>query len=171
MLFLLCWWPFGPRKDFVAVSCVFLDSKSTSVCAIGFVRVNYVNEWSHHHHCSQRPLTIAAEAWRLVLMDFIFRLLSDSQDRMGILFLLIDSSRWSTGTRSRIDHRDRDRNALCWRCNYHHGLLKNIVSDRDLLFTYAFWTSLSEIPGTKLKMSIAAHSETDGQTERMKRVL
>ena len=50
-------------------------------------------------------------------------------------------------------------------------MLKNIVSDRDLLFTYAFWTSLSEIPGTKLKMSIAAHSETDEQTERVFRVL
>ena len=53
----------------------------------------------------------------------------------------------------------------------HCKFSENIVSDRDLLFTYAFWTSLSEIPGTKLKMSIAAHSETDGQTERMKRVL
>ena len=48
---------------------------------------------------------------------------------------------------------------------------KNIVSDRDPRFTSAFWTSLFELLGTKLQMSTAAHPETDGQTERVNRVL
>lgn len=53
----------------------------------------------------------------------------------------------------------------------HHGLPDNIVSDRDPRFTSAFWFRLFELPGTRLSMSTAAHPETDGQTERVNRVL
>ena len=52
-----------------------------------------------------------------------------------------------------------------------HGFPENIVSNRDPRFTSAFWTSLFELLGTKLRMSTAAHPETDGQTERVNRVL
>ncbi|GMF56475.1 unnamed protein product [Phytophthora fragariaefolia] len=53
----------------------------------------------------------------------------------------------------------------------HHGLPASIVSDRDPRSTSAFWTALSQLLGTKLSMSTAAHLETDGQTERVNRVL
>ncbi|KAE9017794.1 hypothetical protein PR003_g12970 [Phytophthora rubi] len=48
----------------------------------------------------------------------------------------------------------------------HHGLPESIVSDRDTRFTSAFWSSLFQLLGTT-----AAHPETDGQTERVNRVL
>ena len=47
-----------------------------------------------------------------------------------------------------------------------HGIPLSIVSDRDLRFTSQFWTSLHEALGTKLKLSLAYHLQTDGQTER-----
>ncbi|GMF15038.1 unnamed protein product [Phytophthora fragariaefolia] len=53
----------------------------------------------------------------------------------------------------------------------HHGLPESIVSDRDPRFTSAFWTRLFAPLGTRLLMSRAAHPETDGQTERVNRVL
>ncbi|KAE9333692.1 hypothetical protein PR003_g13904 [Phytophthora rubi] len=53
----------------------------------------------------------------------------------------------------------------------HHGLPESIVSDRDPPFTSAFWTRLFALLGTRLLMSTAAHPETDGQTERVNRVL
>ncbi|KAE8988964.1 hypothetical protein PF005_g10747 [Phytophthora fragariae] len=53
----------------------------------------------------------------------------------------------------------------------HHGLPESIVSDRDPRFTSAFWTRLFTLLGTRLLMSTAAHPETDGQTERVNRVL
>jgi len=53
----------------------------------------------------------------------------------------------------------------------HHGLPESIVSDRDLRFTSAFWTRLLQLLGTRLLMSTVAHPETDGQTERVNRVL
>ncbi|KAJ0391725.1 hypothetical protein P43SY_006371 [Pythium insidiosum] len=52
-----------------------------------------------------------------------------------------------------------------------HGLPETLVSDRDPRFTSAFWRSLFRLLDTRLQMSTAAHPETDGQTERVNRVL
>ena len=52
-----------------------------------------------------------------------------------------------------------------------HGLSKTIISDRDPPFTAAFFKELFLKIGTKLQMSSANHPQTDGQTERMNRVI
>ncbi|KAJ3514734.1 hypothetical protein NLJ89_g2201 [Agrocybe chaxingu] len=53
----------------------------------------------------------------------------------------------------------------------HHGLPKNIISDRDSLFTSVFWGTLHKLLGTSLKMSSAYHPQTDGSTERANRTV
>jgi hypothetical protein len=52
-----------------------------------------------------------------------------------------------------------------------HGLPTTIVSDRDSKFTSTFWAALFGMLGTKLNMSTAYNMHTDGQTERMNRLL
>jgi hypothetical protein len=53
----------------------------------------------------------------------------------------------------------------------HHGMPRNIVSDRDTLFTSTFWRRLHELTGTELRMSSAYHPQSDGATERANRTM
>jgi hypothetical protein len=53
----------------------------------------------------------------------------------------------------------------------HHGLPKDIVSDRDPKFTNKFWRALWKRMGSKLKMSTSFCPQTNGQTERVNLVI
>jgi hypothetical protein len=52
-----------------------------------------------------------------------------------------------------------------------HGIPRRIVSDRGTQFTSKFWMSLQQAMGTKLDFSTAYHPQSDGQTERVNKVL
>ena len=119
-----------------------------------------------------RPLPIATEAWRSVSMDFIFGLPPDEEKRTGVMVLV---DRFSKMVRFApvFAHVTAETTAkifldLIFR---HHGLPESIVSDRYPHFTSAFWAELFQLLGTRLLISTAAHPETDGQTERVNRVL
>jgi hypothetical protein len=52
-----------------------------------------------------------------------------------------------------------------------HGFPSSIVSDRDPVFTLHVWRNLFQMVGVKLRVSIAFHSQTDGQSEAVNKVL
>jgi hypothetical protein len=52
-----------------------------------------------------------------------------------------------------------------------HGMPREIVSDRDPRLTSVFWSSLCEVLRVTPAMSTAYHPQTDGQTERVNRVM
>jgi len=47
-----------------------------------------------------------------------------------------------------------------------HGLPEEIVSDKGPQFPSKFWWHLFEFLGVDIRLSLAFHPETDGQTER-----
>ncbi|KAE8880485.1 hypothetical protein PF010_g24017 [Phytophthora fragariae] len=105
-------------------------------------------------------------------MDFIFDLPRDAEGRTGVL-VFVDRFSKMVHLAPVAAEVTADESAelfldLVFR---HHGLPESIVSDRDPRFTSAFWTRLFALLGTRLLMSTAAHPETDGQTERVNRVL
>lgn len=53
----------------------------------------------------------------------------------------------------------------------HHGVPDTIVTDRGTQFTGKFWTALMEAMGTRHCKTTAFHPQSDGQTERVNRVL
>jgi hypothetical protein len=52
-----------------------------------------------------------------------------------------------------------------------HGLPREIISDRDPRFTGHFAREICRLIGTKQSMSTAYHPQSDGQTERVNRIL
>jgi len=52
-----------------------------------------------------------------------------------------------------------------------HRVSMSIVSDRDPRLTSRLWPSVQKALGTKLNLSIAFHSQTDGQSERTIQIL
>jgi hypothetical protein len=52
-----------------------------------------------------------------------------------------------------------------------HGVPQSMVSDRDPIFTLTFWRELMRLMGTKLHMTTAFHSQSDGQSEAANRVV
>ncbi|KAE9292940.1 hypothetical protein PR003_g24633 [Phytophthora rubi] len=105
-------------------------------------------------------------------MDFIFGLPRDAEGRNGVLVFVDRFSKMvhlaPVAAEVAADESAELFLDLVFR---HHGLPESIVSDRDPRFTSAFWTRLFALLGTRLLMSTAAHPETDGQTERVNRIL
>jgi hypothetical protein len=117
-------------------------------------------------------LPVPSDCWRTVSMDFILELPPDGQGHTGILVFvcrlskmvrLVEVKKSVTAPQAAqlfVDHVFR-----------HHGLPEAFVSDRDPRFVSHFRQHLFRLLGTKLDMSTADHPQTDGQTERVNRVL
>ncbi|POM77115.1 Pol protein [Phytophthora palmivora] len=110
---------------------------------------------SGHASAPPQSLPVPADCWKSMSLDFVFGLPADDKGNTGILVFACRLSK--------MVH-------LAPRVRY-HGLPETIVSDRDPRFTGAFWDTLFQLLGTKLTMSTADHPQTDGQTERVNRVL
>lgn len=53
----------------------------------------------------------------------------------------------------------------------HHGMPKDIISNRDPIFTSWFWKELMERLGVKLKSSTTYHPQIDGQMKQVNQCL
>ncbi|KAE9162993.1 hypothetical protein PF005_g30626 [Phytophthora fragariae] len=117
-------------------------------------------------------LPVPADRWRSVSMDFIFELPADTGGHTGILVFVCRLSKMVrlAAVRKSVT---APQAAQLFVDNVfrNHGLPEAFVSDRDPRFVSHFWQHLFCLLGTRLDMSTADHPQTDGQTERVNRVL
>jgi len=121
------------------------------------------------------PLPVPGMPWEAIGIDFVGPL-PESKNRDGlfdsIMVVICLFTAMVHLVPSRINYNARQIAELVFEYIYKlHGLPKHIISDRDVLFTSAFWTRLNHLIGSKLKMSSGYHPETDGSTERANRTI
>ncbi|GMF40023.1 unnamed protein product [Phytophthora fragariaefolia] len=115
-------------------------------------------------------LPVPADCWRSMSMDFIFELPADARGHTGILVFVCRLSKMVRLAAVRksvtapqaaqlfVDHVFR-----------HHGLPEALTETQGSC--PIFGNTSSRLLGTRLDMSTADHPQTDGQTERVNRVL
>ena len=153
------WWP-GMRQDVAEFcrSCVPCQrNKATNQKPLGLLQPADNLPW--------RP-------WAVVTMDYITKLPKSLEGYDAILVVVDQLSKrahfiptTSDATAERTAQLFFD---YIWK---YHGLPTRIISDRDSKFTSGFWTTLHKLLGTKLALSTAYSPQTDGQTERLNRIL
>lgn len=117
-------------------------------------------------------LPIPTRRWEQVSMDFVGPLPATKRGNDFILVVVDKLSKMVHLIPCRTTITAKQVASLFWREIIRlHGMPSSIVSDRDPRFTSHFWQELWKLMGTKLAMSTAYHPQTDGQTERVNRVM
>eukprot|EP00253_Pinus_taeda_P016502 PITA_16502 len=113
-----------------------------------------------------QPLPVPEWKWEVISMDFITGLPKTKRNNDSIFVVVDKLSKaahfipvQSTYRAAQIAH------IFMHNIFRLHGLPKNIISDRNVKFTSAFWKTLFAELGTQLNFSTAYHPQTDGQTE------
>ena len=119
-----------------------------------------------------QPLPIPDRDWESLSMDFIMGLPRTARGNDAVQTFVHRLTKYVhlIPTTSNIGAEDT---ALLYLNHIFaiHGLGKSIISDRDPRFTASFFKEKFDRLGCKLQMSTANHPQTDGQTERVYRVV
>jgi hypothetical protein len=142
-------------KDFVRHCRVCQQAKPERVLAPGLLQ----------------PLPIPSGPWEMATMDFIDGL-PQSRQYNCILVVVDKLSKYAHFIPLAHPYTASTVADLFVNTVYRlHGMPLSIVSDRDPVFTSAFWQCVFRTTGTQLRLSTANHPKTDGQTERVNQSL
>jgi transposase InsO family protein len=119
-----------------------------------------------------QPLQIPEEPWSSVSMDFITQLPRTPKGHDAILVIVDRLTKMARFVPTVTGVSAKETSELFLREVFRmFGMPKEIVTDRDPRFTGKFFKELCRLLGIKQSMSSAYHPQSDGQTERMNRVL
>ncbi len=118
-----------------------------------------------------QPLPIPEGSWESVSMDFMVSL-PPSRGFDAIMVVVDQFSKMAHFIPTKDEAMAQETGRLFFTHIFkHHGLPKDIVSDRNPKFTSKFWQTLWKRMGSELKMNTLFHPQTDGQTERVNLVI
>jgi hypothetical protein len=119
-----------------------------------------------------RPLPIPNKRWQSVSMDFIVSLPKTASGHDAIVVFVCRLIKMVHFAKTTSDVTAEEvANLFFDNVVRLHGMPTEIVSDRGTQFISLFWKRLCLKLGIQRAMSTAFHPQTDGQTERMNRVL
>ena len=126
----------------------------------------------HHPYGLTSPLELPYAPWQSIAMGFITELpVSEGCDQLWVVidrftkmahFLPLGKEGKTAADLAVIFARE------VWK---NHGLLTDIVSDRDSRFTSETWKEFLRLLGIRPRMSTAFHPQTDGQMERLNQTI
>ena len=119
-----------------------------------------------------QPLQIPDGLWSSVSMDLITQLPQTHDGNTAIIVFVDRLSKMTVlaPTKTQIGAKEFAQIFMDRVCS-RFGIPESIVSDRDTRFTSLFFKEVCSRLSIKQNMSTAFHPQTDGQTERMNRVL
>lgn len=119
-----------------------------------------------------QPLPIPDSPWESVSMDFIVQLPKTTR---GFDAIVVFVDRLTKMVHIAPTHTSVTAEGTAELFLDHvfklHGMPSNIVTDRGSVFMGHFWSELMRLIGTRHSPSTAYHPQSDGQTERVNRVL
>ncbi|PNX93307.1 Ty3/gypsy retrotransposon protein [Trifolium pratense] len=118
-----------------------------------------------------QPLPIPQQVWKDIAMDFITGL--PIVNGFSVIMVVVDRLTKYAHFLTLKAYYSSKTVAEAFMSNIVklHGMPRSIVSDRDKVFTSAFWQHLFKLQGTTLAMSSAYHPQTDGQSEILNKCL
>ncbi|KAM1643753.1 hypothetical protein ACFX2K_013545 [Malus domestica] len=105
-----------------------------------------------------QPLPVPQWKWENITMDFVYKL-PCTQNGFDGIWVIVDrltKSAHFIPVREKY-HLNKLAKLFITKIVKYHGVLVNIISDRDLRFTSKFWIAFQEALGTKLLYSIVYH--------------
>jgi hypothetical protein len=119
-----------------------------------------------------QPLQIPEWKWEVISMDFITGLPKTTKQHDAIMVVVDKLSKETHFIPIKSTFKAIDvANVFMKEIFRLHGFPKTIISDRDAKFTSNFWKGLFTGLETQLEFSMAYHPQTDGQIERVNKVL
>ncbi len=119
-----------------------------------------------------KPLDVPGERFSEITMDFLTGI-PETEQGYNMVFVIVDR----LSKRARFipcsKHLTGEDAAKLFLQHYfvNFGLPKKIYSDKDVRFMGSFWKTIWHILGTSLLFTTTSHPQTDGQSERMMRVI
>jgi hypothetical protein len=129
---------------------------------------------AEHRHPARllQPLPTPEWKWEVVTMDFITGLPRIGKMHDSIMVVVEKITKDAHFIPLKTTHKVADVvDIFIKEVARLHGIPKTIVSDRDPKFTLNFWKGLFKGFGTNMNFSTAYHLDSDGQIERVNRVI
>jgi hypothetical protein len=118
-----------------------------------------------------QPLPPPKGAWQDITMDFIDGL--PVSDRASVILVIVDClMKYAHFLPLKHPYTAKSiAKAFVETMVKLHGVPLSIISDRDRVFTSAFWKEIITAEGTKLHYNTTYHPQTDGQSEHLNQCL